>query len=264
MTNEAIRDRFTITRRFFPHVTNYEADYHEETWTPVHRQVSFDVAQCALVVLDVWNLVSPIHKHMAAVTEERIGPVVKACRKAGLLVIHAPGPQVADKYPEHRFRPSPAEDWLFYRPWDGWPTREMLQRTGPYSEYAMWYEEDKAHYTEEQKYTKYFIHPAVAPEEGDLVIGDREELHALLKEREIFNLFYVGFASNGCMLERDYGVRWVGYLGYDITLLRDCTRATETAASLPTLRQTRSSVENLEFWISTTTSENFIKALENR
>ncbi|MFH1009132.1 MAG: hypothetical protein V1800_16785, partial [Candidatus Latescibacterota bacterium] len=96
----------------------------------------------------------------------------------------------------------------------------------------------------------------------DMVVGDRKELHLLLEDRKIFHLFYTGFATNGCMLERDYGVKWTGvYLGYDVTLLRDCTRATETAQSVATMEQTRTSIDNLEFWITTTTSDSFLNGL---
>ena len=257
--------RFTIPRRYYEHIEDYDVEgLSEAAWRPAERRVDFDPAQCALILLDVWSMNALGQERYDQVTRDYIKPVLEACREAGILVVHAPAPDVADKYPAHRFRPSRPDEWLFSHPEfaSDWPTPEMRTKTGPYEKYSLSMTPGIKMKPEVEKYQHFFIHPAVAPKGDDMVVGDRKELHLLMEDRRVFHLFYTGFATNGCMLERDYGVKWTGvYLGYDVTLLRDCTRATEMAHTLATMEQTRTSIENLEFWISTTTSHSFLEGL---
>ena len=256
-------DTFAIMRRYYPHALNYDDKHEEAAWRPVERRLDFDRTLCALVLVDVWSTNEIGFDRIDRIVRERITPLVHACREAGILVVHAPSPPVAGKYADRRFKPSRPEDWLFHRESDGWPTDEMLAGSGPFAKYSLRMDDPDAHRpgSQEELYRNYFIHPALGPEGDDVVVGDREELHALLKDRGKFHLFYGGFASNGCMLERDYGVKWVSYLGYDVTLLRDCTGATEMAHTLGTLEQTRASTENMEFWISSCRSTDFLAGL---
>ena len=254
---------FTITRRYYEHLEDYDTEVSEATYEPVERPVDFDPSECALVLVDVWSANCMGQDGFDSVTREKIAPVVRACRRAGILVVHAPCPQVADKHPDRRFKPTPPDQWLFAHPAYAadWPTPDMRSARGPYREYNLSRTPDAPVAPEVDRYRNYFIHPAVLPEGNDVVIGDRKELHLLLQDRRIWHLFYAGFATNGCMLERDYGIRWVGYLGYDITLLRDCTRATEMSHTLPTMEQTRASIDNLQFWIATSSSDSFLDSL---
>ncbi|MDP7384962.1 MAG: hypothetical protein QF593_02925, partial [Nitrospinota bacterium] len=256
--------RFEITRRYVPHMVNYDDKHEEAEWRPVERRLDFDPALCALVLVDAWNTNEISFERIVRIVRERIVPVAKACREAGILVVHAPSPPVADKYPDRRFKPSRPEQGMFHREPDGWPAPEMMARSGAFAKYSLAVEDPGARRpgSQEELYRNYFVHPELGPEGDDVVIGDREELHALLKKRRKFNLFYAGFASNGCLLERDYGIRYVSsYLGYDATLIRDGTTATEMAYTLGTLEQTRASTENMEFWFSSCSSADLVAGL---
>ena len=252
--------RFEMPIRYVPWTVNYEDEFPEDKFAPIERRVGFDPELSALILLDVWSWhFMPTYRERAGlITRERIKPVAEACRKAGVLVVHAPSPPVANKYPEHRFWP--ASEWkrqpMYSPPGEapGWPAPEMASRTGRFKEYSQKSSPDAPRLTEEQLYRKYNIHPAVGPEPNDLVVATREELHGLLAKHKRFHLFYAGFVSNGCILERDYGTRQMAYLGYQIILLRDCTTGLETSETIGTFEQTKASVHNLEFWFSTSTS----------
>ena len=64
------------------------------------------------------------------------------------------------------------------------------------------------------------IHPAVLPQAGDYVIATGDQLHDLCRERGILYLIYVGFATNICVPDRDYGMRAMRERGYALVLLR--------------------------------------------
>lgn len=260
--------RFEIPLRFIPHVSNYEDEISETEFRPVEKRVAFDPRLAALVILDVWSwhFMPSLRERMDKITRERIKPVAEACRRAGFLVVHTPSPPVAKKYPQQRFWP--ASEWnrgpIYSPPGDyvTWPRPEMQRRTGQFKQYSQRASPEAPDLTEEQLYRKYHIHPAVGPEPGDFVVATREELHGLLTREQRFHLFYVGFVSNGCILERDYGTRGMAYLGYHIILLRDCTTALETAETLATFEQTTASVHNLEFWFTTSASGPLLDGLK--
>ena len=73
-------------------------DKHDEArWRPVERRLDFDVDRSALILVDVWNTNEIGFERFDRIVRERIKPLVEACRKAGILVVHAPSPPVADK-----------------------------------------------------------------------------------------------------------------------------------------------------------------------
>ena len=170
------KDCFEITRRYVPHAVNYD-DKHEETvWRPVERRLDFDAALCALVLVDAWNTNEIGFERIDRIVRERIVPVVKACREDGILVVHAPSPPVADKYPDLRFKPSRPDQWLFHREWDGWPQKEMLARSGPFAKYSLSMDDPGMHRaeSEEELYRNYFIHPVLEPANDDVVDRTKE------------------------------------------------------------------------------------------
>lgn len=58
---------------------------------------------------------------------------------------------------------------------------------------------------------------------GGLVTNSADEFDAWLKERGIKTVFYAGYAVNGCILERDTGMRAMSALGYNTVLIEDCS-----------------------------------------
>jgi nicotinamidase-related amidase len=269
------RDEFRIPLRYMPQAINYDDEMPEAEWHRVERTVRFEASLCALVMLDTWNTHFMQGRRTDRIVRDAIKPVADTCRKTGMLIIHAPSPPVAAKYPEYRFKPTPesesqdihsivTESYVKNKKANrAWPTFEMRMRTGSFSEYSLRSDRDAAFLSSEVLYSRYYIHPALGPEKGDWVIADRIELDALLTEKKKYHLFYAGFVSNGCVQERDYGVKFVQQLGYNPILLRDCTTALEMAHTFENLEQTRASVENIEFWVGTTTSGSFLSSLRD-
>src|SRR5437773_9440716 len=69
--------------------------YQVRTW-------ALPVAQTALVMVDCWDI-HYIQSHEARsgrICRERLKPVVEACRKAGIAIVHAPSPPRARHYPQ--------------------------------------------------------------------------------------------------------------------------------------------------------------------
>lgn len=251
--------RFEIPIRYYPQAVNYEDQYSESEFRPVERNVDFDLKLSCLVIVDAWNTNEIGMDRIDKIINEGIKPVVNACRSTGVLVVHAPGPPVADKYPNLRFRQNPKLQSQQY----SYPTQDMCQKTGFFRKYSLRRDPDAPFLSQEKLYKNYIIHPALGPEDIDIVIGDRQEMNEILVERRKFHLFYVGFSSNGCLQERDYGIKGMLSLGYNVILLRDCTTAIEMATTLSSLEQTRASIDNMQLWIATTDSKAFMKGIRS-
>jgi nicotinamidase-related amidase len=69
--------------------------------------------------------------------------------------------------------------------------------------------------------------PLVEVREKEFVVGTGDQLQELAKEQGIMHLIYAGFATNWCLLNRDYGMRAMGQRGYNLILLRDATAGVE-------------------------------------
>src|SRR5256885_16927364 len=80
--------------------------------------------------------------------------------------------------------------------------------------------------------------PAVKPLPGEPVIHTGAQMHTLLTERRILHLFYAGFATNWCVIGRDYGICAMNDRGYNSILVRDATTGIEFHDTVESLMAT--------------------------
>jgi hypothetical protein len=209
--------------------TDLDVPAREENFGYVERQWPLPAEQTGLVLIDCWDrhyMQSHLERNLRIV-QERLLPVVQACRKAGIAIIHAPSPQTAMKYPQWlRYAD---DDLLFGRevPAPDWPPQDFVRRRGEYAVYAPPEEPSMPQILRDRVERR--IMPVLEPEPEDLVVVDGAQLHRLCRHRRILHLLYAGFAANICVLNRDYGIRAMSLQRrYDVILIRDCTSAVET------------------------------------
>ena len=187
---------------------------------------------------------------------EKIVPLSNAFRSAGSLIVHAPSYQVALKYPDFLPKMTDQEIWGNLQPKHQWPPKEFMSCSGQFSS-RMRPEQSSPNKKFNDIIENWAIAPEMEPQKGDVVIRTGEELHHLLEQRKILYLFYVGFATNICMLNRDYGMKLMSKRGFEIILARDATTGVEYAHTLATLGQTAAAIttEESNIGYSITTSE---------
>jgi nicotinamidase-related amidase len=224
-------------------------DNVEENIAPIDEVYEIDRREAALVLVDTWNK-HPNRSHLARsgqIVQMRIAPLLPAVRAASIPVIYAPSPDVAPHYPQwkHAFaartptEPSaPAE----------WPPPDLRARTGRYARYRRLPDGVPHNYDGPFPDDWWWdgIAACIAPEPDDDVVATGAELHDILSARRIAFLFYAGFATNICMLHRDYGILAMGARGYLPILLRDCTTGIETRATLADFTTTRLAIQDVE------------------
>lgn len=256
-----------LTVRHIVHEPNPpDLAYREEHFGYVHLPVSIPVEQAALVLVDCWDqiIVESFQERAERICERTIHPVLEASRSAGITVIHAPSPPVAEKFrqywppesaDERATMPSAAADWPpadFAQRQGRW-AHLQARRSGLHQEQLDRIDRDRS------------IHPAVLPRAGDIVIATGAQLHRLCRERGILYLFYAGFATNICVPDRDYGLRAMRERGYALVLLRDATTGVEARDTYPLLAATSVMIHQFELRdiAGTITSDAFLASLES-
>ena len=79
-----------------------DEDYVEANFDFATKQLTMPAEQIGLVLVDCWHI-HPYLSHLERgeqICEQVLAPVAAACRKAGIAVIHAPSPGVAEHYPQ--------------------------------------------------------------------------------------------------------------------------------------------------------------------
>ena len=257
--------RFSMPiRRYVTHAdegtSNIEANFGF-----VHKNVTIDTDHTALVLVDCWD-----HHYIGSwlarakeVMTDRIAPLAAACRDAGILTIHAPGKNVSKRYVDWMDNPG---DWNRSEA-DDWPPSDFVAREGPHAE-LHWGSEPpmSPELSEWMEYARdrMMIYRAVAPVAGDVVVATGDQLHSLLRDRGILHLIYAGFATNWCVLNKDYGFRAMTWRGYNGVILRDGTTAVETHQTYATEQMRDFAVLTMEMTMGySSTIDELINALKS-
>jgi len=248
--------------RYYRVYTDLDVPCEEKNFHHIERTLPIPVEQAALVLVDVWNVhyIDSWLQRAAEVTRTKIVPLMEAARQVGLTLIHAPSPYIVEKRgyatakPELASPPPPsAEEWPP-------PAFRGIYRSGEFADFGRrqeprlkdayaWYEKEMD------------IAEPARPRPGEPIISTGREMHALLAERRILHLFYAGFATNWCVLGRDYGILAMNERGYNIILVRDATAGIEFHDTVDTLAATAMTIREIETkngW--STTTEAFVQA----
>ena len=247
-----------IPCRYYRVYTDPEVACVEANFDHVERPLPIPIEQAALVLVDVWftHYIDSWFQRASEVTQAKIVPLLEAARQAGMTVIHGPSPKVAQRY---GVSPSPASSSAPAVEWPP-PAFRGIYRTGEFAEFGR-QQEPRLREALARYETELDIAEPARPLPGEPVISDGAQLHALLAERRILHLFYAGFATNWCIMYRDYGILAMSQTGYNVILVRDATTGVEFHDTVHTLAATEIAIREIETkygW--STTSEAFIGA----
>lgn len=212
-------------------------DYANLNW-------NIPVAQAALVLVDVWqrHYIKDTEARAETIINKDLIPLIAACRRSGLQVIHAPSPEVAKSH----------ANWVKLAPpdeaapkQDAWPPIAFRNLSGLYKSYRRPQEPREA---ERQSMPPLTFHPKITPVGKEAVVATGEELHRYCKQEGILFLFFAGFNTNACILSRDYGIPQMSNRGYQTILVRDCTTGMESKYTQAGLGQTAGAILLLEMF----------------
>lgn len=194
--------------------------YREEHFIRRHVQMPLPVEQTALVLVDMWDnhFIESWLERAVQITKEQVVPVLDASRAAGLTIVHAPSPPVAEQFEQLKRHVPPVPNAP-----SAWPPAEFRSRQGEYAAFRG----PRAQPPGIPNLDRLGMSPHIDVQDGEFVVATGEQLHALLAARGILHLVYAGFATNWCILNRDYGMRAMAGRGYNMILLREATAGVE-------------------------------------
>lgn len=247
--------------RYYRVYTGFEVPCDERNFGFVERRLAVPVAQTALVLVDVWatHYIDSWLERARTVTREKLVPVLNAARKAGMTVIHAPSPWVVERHHPEAMPPPPPPKPTDPDPWPPSAFRGIY-RSGEHAAFGR-DQEPRLPGVYARYETELKIADPAAPLPGEPIIATGDQLHAELTRRRILHLVYLGFATNWCVIGRDYGMIAMNDRGYNLILVRDATTGVEFHDTVASLTATEIAVREIETkYAWSTTSNEFIAA----
>ncbi len=230
--------------RYFQDSTPADVPCRETAFIHREFEMPLPIAETALVLVDLWNVhfIESWIERAKQVTVDCVVPVIDAARKVGMTIVHAPSPSVAAQYPQLKLHKPPQPSTP-----PTWPPPEFRSRSGDYDVYRGPRSQPPGIGIHWDKLSSQLsMSPAIDVQEDDFVIATGQQLHELLEERRILHLLYAGFATNWCVLGRDYGIRSMARYGYNIILLRDATTGVEFPDTYDNLFTTEIAIREVE------------------
>ena len=230
--------------RYFQDSTPADVPCRETAFIRREFEMPLRVDETALVLVDLWNVhfIESWIARAARITKAFVVPVLDAARQAGLTIVHAPSPPVAAQYPQLQ-RHKPPEPAVP----SAWPPAAFRSREGDYAVYRGPRSQPPGIGVHWDKLADQLsVSPAIDVRPEEFVIATGQQLHELLEERRILHLIFAGFATNWCVLGRDYGIRSMARYGYNIVLLRDATTGVEFPDTYDNLFTTEIAIREVE------------------
>ena len=118
--------------RYYWLPTSADVPGDEHNYAHGEQAFSIPTAQAAVVVVDAWDY-HFLRSHFARTSEicrRKIAPVLAAARRAGVTIVHAPGDDVARRFPQWVRYAGETEFSAPAQEEPDWPPREFRRREG--------------------------------------------------------------------------------------------------------------------------------------
>lgn len=223
------------------------------------RKIIIPVQQSALIMIDLWDTENKrVQKNplIDQIVQTKIVPLLQAARANNMVVIHAPHRPIGWNGISQMKQPvdlrSATDTARLELPQSikkqnirksQWPPVEFIFRVGEYGEYSRYSNPNYVPYTQIKG-----IHKAVLPVQRDkeYIESNLNNVNLILKKHNVLHLFYVGFATNQCIVNRPIGIRNMSRLGYNAIILRDATVGSEFKDTWKTLEVTKAAILDIE------------------
>lgn len=230
--------------RYFQDSTPADVPCRETAFIRREFDMVLPVEQTALILVDLWNVhfIETWIDRAKQVTVDCVVPVIDAARKVGMTIVHAPSPPIAEQYSQLK-RHKPSEPSIS----PSWPPSEFRGRQGDYAVYRGPRSQPPGIGVHWDKLAPQLsMSPEIDVKDDEFVIATGQQLHELLEDRRILHLLYAGFATNWCVMGRDYGIRSMSRYGYNMILLRDATTGVEFPDTFDNLFATEITIREVE------------------
>ena len=236
--------------RYFVDSTPADVPCREENFMRRELDFPLPLEKTALVLIDLWNKhhIDSWIERAAKMARDVTVPLIDRAREVGITVIFAPSPDVLravpEKYSVYGGKATAKEPAKMTE--SAWPPADFVDRRGEYELFRgprSQFPPIGAHWPDTPVFD---MASCIHVRNGDFVVATGDQLHDLCAERGILHLMFAGFATNWCILNRDYGVVRMRTRGYNTMILRDATEGVEFPDTLEKRWATELAIREIE------------------
>ena len=129
-----MKNKITIAPRYYRWHVDKGVVWIEKNTSYAHLNWKIPLAQTALVLVDIWShhYLKDTKARSEEIVHNKIVPLLSACRKAEMPIVHAPAPRLAEAHPSwvNLIEKGDSEGK------DDWPPTAFRSKTGTYEHYA--------------------------------------------------------------------------------------------------------------------------------
>lgn len=237
-----------------------ESPAGSKQFAPAETTLRWRAAESAVIVCDMWDRHTCRNAtRRVAEMAPRLDAFLKAARRAGALIVHAPSDTM--KF----YEGTPQRELARTAPVAPAPEKIQPRRLDPGREGSLpvddsdWCDDDPpcdlTPWTTQRPrapwpWTRQIAAIEVFP--GDAVSESGQEMYNLFKQRGITRVLLTGVHTNMCVLGRSFGIRQMTRVGMDVVLVRDLTDCLYNPKKPPYVSHDRGTellVEHIEkFW----------------
>ncbi len=241
-----------VNRERLPGVLRLEARARDENSRPIRHDLIWPVASTAIIICDMWdNHYCQSSARRLAMMVPRMNEVLKAARRAGVMIIHAPSGTM-DVYKNTPFRrrmtdakpatpPEPIGKWCYLdrKREAGLPIDDVTEPC-----------DDAVVGERVRRYNRQHEGIEIAAYDG--ISDSGQEIYNFCEKEGIGNIALMGVHANMCVLGRSFGIRQMTRIGRQVVLVRDLTDAMYDPRQRPYVSHERGTelvVEHIErYW----------------
>jgi len=213
----------------------------------IRREIFFSlpIDQTALILVDLWNLhhIESWLDRANIITQKIISPVAEKARDAGITIVHAPSPEVIQNQKYNIY-----QGYTVLTQKDSkWPPEKFKLRKDEYKVFENPREQPPGlDFRWKKLKPKLGMSPYIKIHKEDFVVATGQQLQDLCEEKKLLHLIYAGFATNWCILHRDYGIIQMSERGYNCMLIKDATEGIEFPDTLEQKWTTELAIREVE------------------
>ncbi|MEM7129052.1 MAG: isochorismatase family protein [Chloroflexota bacterium] len=263
---------------YTPRCPQKEQPFTESSFVRKSISVPFEPTEIGVALVDLWNLgwpEGPISNTLGEalslergrshadrkqrIIEQKIAPTVNTLRAKGIRIFHCNHAEILARYKQgasarnnlktDSIRTEPdtePQDCSGDETTHQWPPREWVADWQREHREQIWAHESWGKLQGKEVYPQIRIPEPVQPQKDDILVSTHQEFHERLAERKIRILLYMGFETDECVVNSDYGIVNMKQYGYLCIIVRDCTTTYELAETAEGLWKTRVAIANIE------------------
>jgi nicotinamidase-related amidase len=263
----------TINLEYTPRSPRQGIRYTESSFVRSSTTYTFQANEIGAALVDLWNfgwddgpVADPLDWELSTergvshalrkreIIVQRIAPAVNQLRQLGIQIFHCNHASFLQNFPQWIISTTEEERKKALDP--RLIKEDAMVEKSPFPELE-WRKSWMTRHSDDvfnlswssqqaEVYDQIVVPKEVEPQGKDILIYSKEQFHRNLRNKRIRVLFYMGFETDECVMNSDYGIINMHSFGYMTNIVRDCTTTYESAETFEGFWRTKVAIEQIE------------------